>query len=312
MGAAAPGEALAASETCTAPSTVAVDGYLRQTFLRLTAQRNPTNSRQTFVCFRAADGTAAVDRGGRILVTDAQVSPVLPRADSDGQACTTTAGNVFPGPRPLFGGQVGDPDEPPYAPVLIDAYLAPFQLWGCLQAGSIGARVLVNTSGISAPAVSVAQDAPGTPLPAATPGPLGYPSSSCQVAGGGRQANLSIHNAHIWAYRGNDPELTTQSLCLRVERAGQQPIGAKLTVDATGTPGITPVAQGSTVDTTPCSVTVVGVDSPIGVSLSRSPRGANPASICVTAGTTKQRITVGTAGSVDPPAVVLEKDPDSA
>lgn len=307
--AAVPGEALAASEACTAPTTTAVDGYLGTTFLRVTAQRNPADPRTTWLCFRAADG--GVDRGGRVDVRDPVVSPTLPSVDSEGGACTTTAGNVFPTTHPLVSGQVGDPDEAPYVPFLVDVYLAPFKLWGCAQVGTVGARVLINTSGIEAPAVTPVMDAPGTPLPASRPGPLGYPSSDCQVVGATRQANISIGPGHVWAYRTSGA--TRRVVCLRVERGlGQQPVGGKLAIDVTGTPGIAPVVETSTTDTTPCSVTVVGVDNPVSASLSRSPQGANPASVCVTVGATKQRITVGTAGSVIPPRVTFEKDPDSA
>ncbi|HEV3000130.1 MAG TPA: hypothetical protein VGW75_05255 [Solirubrobacteraceae bacterium] len=308
--AAAPGQAMAASESCTAPTTTAVDGYVLNSFVRLTSQRDPNDPKTTWVCYRAYDVRVG-DRGGRIDVRDATVSPTLPSADNEGTACTTTAPNAFPGPRPLLGGQVGDPDEPPYAPFLVDAYLAPFQLWGCLQAGPVSARVKVATSGIAAPAVTTSQDAPGMPLPVQKPGPPGYPSSKClENYWHVRDVNMRIGDAHVWAYHWPESE-TRRAICLRVQRAGLQPIGYRIYVDTNNAPGVTPVVEESSVDTAPCTSTIAAVTQPVEVRLSSSPRGANPASICVEVGAVKRRITVGTSGDLALPYPGIVKDPDS-
>ena len=304
-----PNHALGASEACSAPTTTAVDGYVASLFLRLTAQPNPGDPRTTWVCFRAADGSGT-DRGGRIDIRGAALSPQAPSVDGSHQACTTTAGNTLPPPHPIVAGQIGDPSDPPYFPLLVDAYSASGTAWVCIGAGTVQQRVVVSTGGISPPLVSLLADPAGTPLPPPRPGPTGYPSTACQAAGGTLIANAAFAGAHVWAYRW--PESASRaSLCLRVERPGAQPVGGRLTVDTNGAPGVTPVIQQSS-DTTPCSVTVAEVSSPAVTSLQRSPTGGNPVSICVTVGSTRQRITLGTTGSGAAPGVGFTKDPDSA
>ncbi|HEX8207587.1 MAG TPA: hypothetical protein VF587_16105 [Solirubrobacteraceae bacterium] len=307
--AAAPGQAIAGSDSCTEPAATGVDGYVLNSYVKLTAQRRPDDPKTTWVCYRAYD--RGRDVGGRIDVTDATVSPTLPSADGDGTACTTTVPNVFPGPRPLFGGQVGgDPGDPTYTPFLVDAYLAPYNLWGCLQAGPVGARVKVATSGIAGPNVSVGADEPGTPLPTQKQGPSGYPSNKClEGAWHVRDVNMQILDTHVWAYHWPESP-TRQAVCLRVERPGMQPIGYRVYVDTNNTPGVTPVVE-SSLDTTPCTSTVAAIDQPVQARISSSPRGANPASVCVEAAGVKHRITVGTSGDVRAPLIGRLKDPDS-
>jgi hypothetical protein len=310
---AVPGEALAASESCTAPTVTAVDGWLNTMFLRLTAQRSPDDPRTTWICYRVGeDGSRGTgDRGGRIDVTDATISPTLPSVDGDSGSCTATTPNLLPGPRPLLGGQIGDPEEPPSVPFLVDAYLAPSQFWTCLKVGGVDARLKIATTGISPPAVSLAEDAHGLPVPPTRPGPAGYPSSHCMEAPRStRVANISVGDAHVWAHLIR--EIPNRIVaCLRVERPGQQPIGYRIDADAGGAPGVTPVI-GSSTDTTPCTITVAEILQPIHVRLTRSPAGSNPASLCVAVGTLTQRLTIGTTGAVDAPEVGLVKDPDSA
>ncbi len=311
----APGQAMAASETC-GPGSAGIDGYEFNDYFKLTAQRDPANPKTTWICYRvytsrASAQTGGVDRGGRIDVTDATVSPTLPSADDQGTACTTTTPNAFPGPRPLASGQLGDPGDPTYTPFLVDAYLAPFQLWACLQAGPVSTRVKVATSGVAAPGVTSTADAPGTPLPVQKQGPFGYPSNKClENAWHVRVVNMRIQDAHVWLYHW--PETPTRTaICLRVQRAGMTPIGYRVYVDTNNAPGVSPVAESST-DTTPCTSTIAQVTSPVQVRLARSPNGANPASICAEVGGVKQRITAGTAGTLSPPVVGIVKDPDSA
>lgn len=313
---AAPGQAMAASETC-GPTSVGIDGYEFNDYFKLTAQRDPANPKTTSICYRVhtqrgSTHTGGVDRGGRIDVTDATVAPTLPSVDDQGTACTTTTPNLFPGPRPLADGQVGgDPGDPTYTPFLVDAYLAPFNVWACLNAGPVSARVKVATSGVSAPAVTSTADAPGTPLPVQKQGPYGYPSNKClENPWHVRIVNMRVNDAHVWLYRW--PESPTRTaICLRVQRQGMTPIGYRVYVDTNNAPGVTPVVETST-DTAACTSTIAQVNNPVAVRLASSERGANPASICAEVGGVKQRITVGTAGTLSPPVVGIVKDPDSA
>lgn len=304
----APGEALAASETCTAPTVTAVDGWHRTTYLRLVAQEDPNDPRTTWICYRVA-GPEVGDRGGRIEVTEPLVSPTLPSVDSASSACTTTTPNAFPGPRPLVSAQIGDDTEPLYVPLLVDAYLAPDQLWACLRVGNaVTARLKVATSGIAPPAVNVVEDAPGTPLPPArTPAP-GLPSSACETAVGMRVANMNVAGAHVYA-RVVEASPTRIAACLRVERPGLPPVGGRVWFDTNDAPGVTPVVQSST-DTTPCTSTLLTVGQPLQATLARSPQGTNPASVCVTVGGMSQRLTIGTTGTLTVPLPGAELDPD--
>jgi hypothetical protein len=310
----APGHAMAASETCGASST-GIDGYEFNDYFKLTAQRDPADPRTTWICYRAAttrfgQQTGGIDRGGRIDVRDATVSPTLPSVDNQGGACTTTAGNTFPGPRPLVGGQVGDPGDPNYTPFLVDAYLGGSDVWGCLRVGdSLSARVKVSTSGIAAPVVTHVPDAPGTPLPVQKQGPFGYPSNKClENFWHVRVINMRIQDTHVWLYHW--PESATQTaVCVRVHKQGVQPIGYRIVLD-TDTSGVTPVVEYSDSDVTPCTETIAAVTSPVQVRLSQS-SGISPASVCLEALGLKRRITVGTNGSPRVPLPAIHKDPDS-
>ena len=305
---------MAASETCTAPTVWAVDGYEFNDYVRLVAQRNPADPRTTWICYRAYSSrfsaqTGGIDRGGRIDVTDASVSPTLPSADNEGGACTTAGGNTFPGPRPIFSANVDDPGDPLYTPFLIDGFLGGGEIWACLQAGSASARVRAFTSGIAAPTVTNVPDAPGTPLPPHVGGPLGYPSNKCiENTMHVRVMAMRIHETRIRLFYW--PESATKTaICVRITRTGGQPVGYRIVLD-TDTSGVTPVVEVSDVDTTPCTETIAAVTSPVQVRLSQS-SGVTPASVCVEALGLKRRITVGTNGNPRPPVPEIHKDPDS-
>lgn len=306
----APGQAMAASETCTDPAAPGVDGYILNNYQRLVTQRDPANPKTTWICYRAyAPQAGGVDRGGRIDVRDATVSPTLPSADNQGAACTTTVPNAFPGPRPIFGGGVGDPGDPNYTPFLIDGYLGAGQVWGCLQAGAISARVKVATTGIGAPAVTLNADSPGTPLPVQKQGPLGYPSNKClEGYWHVRDVNMRVQDTHVWAYHWPESP-TQQAICLRVERKGMQPIGYRLVLDTTNVPGVTPVV-GTSEDAARCTKTVAEIVQPVQVRLSRS-EGPEPRTICLQAAGVTRTFTAGVAGTATPPKVHVYKDPDS-
>lgn len=305
----APGQAMAASETCTAPAATGVDGYLLNNYQKLTVQRDPADPRKTWICYRVYDPrNGGTDRGGRIDVTDATVSPTLPSADNQATACTTTAGNTFPGPRPLFAGQLGDPGDPLYTPFLLDGYRGATDVWGCLQAGPVSARVKVSTSGIGLPVVTHTPDPAGLPLPEQKQGPFGYPSNKClENHWHVRDVNMRVLDTHIWVYHWPE-SATKRAICLRVERPGLKPIGYRVVLD-TDTSGVTPVFEEST-DTTPCTETIAAITSPVAVRLSQS-SGVAPASICVEALGVKHRYTVGTNGNPRPPLPEIHKDPDS-
>ena len=66
-----------------------------------------------------------------------------------------------------------------------------------------------------------------------------------------------------------------------------------------------PVVEYST-DTSPCTSTIVAITSPIQARIFQSPRGTNPASVCVTGFGQAHRITVGATGL--PPVVTYSTD----
>jgi hypothetical protein len=93
-------------------------------------------------------------------------------------------------------------------------------------------------------------------------------------------------------------------LCVRAQ--GASSAGGRLTVDATGSPGVTPVYQLAS-NTTGCTLDVATNDD-AQLYVRRSATGANPASVCVTLGGTTERITVGYSGTAIPPAVTWTAD----
>src|SRR5688572_6295948 len=145
--AAAPGQAMAASETCTAPTTTAVDGYIFNNYFKLTSQRNPDDPKTTWVCYRAYDHHRGdTNIGGRLNVTEPTVSPTLPSVDSRSADCSTTPGNTLPGNHPMLSGGLFGGSR-----YLIDAYAGGSDVWACLLAGPVSTRLKVSTAGIAVP-----------------------------------------------------------------------------------------------------------------------------------------------------------------
>ena len=298
-----PGSASAAdySGTCTSPTARVADGYAGgSNYVLFRVQQNPGNPGSTWVCFRIGS------TGGRLDVNGAGVNPGSPTVDETSTACTSTAGNTLPPPHPMLAGFVGP------VTFMVDAYASSGSAMVCLEAGGTNRRVYVPVPGATTPSVTLFQDT-GAPLPPADPGPVGYPSSGCQSGTFGdttpdQYMNMQVGTAHAWLYTAQ-PTSTRAHVCARI--SGPVTFGGALTVDTTGTPGISPVIQQSTTDFTPCTVPLAGTTTPVVTYLAVSPSGANPASVCVQAGTTRQRITVGTTGSpsVTPPS--WTQDPDS-
>jgi hypothetical protein len=103
------------------------------------------------------------------------------------------------------------------------------------------------------------------------------------------------------------PNVQTIQLCARVE--GSVSGGGVLTVSTAGAPGVSPVLTVSN-DTAPCTVAVAQLTQPVAVTLSRSPTGVNPATLCVTAaGFGPEALTAGTTGGPIPPAINWAQDP---
>jgi hypothetical protein len=293
-----PTTATAASESCTSPSGTVIDGYLGGTYVKLRTQPSPTDPSTTWICFRAA-ATSTLDEGGRVDVTSPSVAPQLPTIDDNFQSCSTTAGNLVPGPHPLLAGQISDASHPPYIPYSLDTYAAGGSAWVCVLAG-YQKRVIVNTGGVSPPSVMFTPDVPSAP-PAPAPGPTGYPSSTCQAATQGTTVqfiNADVGGTrHVSIYE-SQPNSARTNFCVRVNGPTTSTSGGELlAIDG-------PVVATST-DTSPCSVTVLTVTSPVQASVTRSPDGANPVSVCVTAGATSERFTIGA------PTITQTGDPDN-
>lgn len=306
---AAPASAASYSNTCGSPTATVADGYAGgSTYVTLRVQPKPTDPNTTWVCYRIANGTS-LSVGGRLDVTGGSASPGVPTVDTNSTACSTTTGNVLPPPHPFLAGFVG--------PVTFsaDAYANSGTAWMCLEANGpsvdVKRRVLIPTGGVAAPSVVPNQDAPAPALPAPKPGPAGYPSSSCQaglVGPSQQHLNAGSAGAHGWLYTAQ-PSATKLHICARL--TGPVTVGGMLTVDATGSPGVSPFQQTSTTDMTPCTFPLAGTVTPVVTHIATSAPGVNPASVCVTVGSTKQRVTVGTSGSpvLTPPT--WTRDPDS-
>ena len=299
------------SDTCTSPGAKVADGYAgASTYVTLRAQPKPGDPGTTWICYRVANGTS-LSAGGRFDVATGSANPGVPSVDTNSTACSTSSGNVLPPPHPFLAGFAG--------PVTFsfDAYASPAGAWLCMETtgptvGELKRRVIVPGGGVTAPSLVNNQDAPAPPLPPPPPGPGGYPSSSCQSGAFGSSTpliNAEAGAAHGWLYTAQ-PSANKLHVCARI--TGPVTAGGMLTVDQTGSPGVGLFRETSTTDVTPCTLPLAGTTNPVVAQLAVSPVGANPASVCVAVGDTKQRVTVGTTGSpvVRPPT--WTPDPDSA
>lgn len=285
------------SEKCSAPTANVADGFAGTTYTKLRVQQ--VDSDEAWVCFRISNGST-VNYGGRVKVSGPGIGAATPTIDSSVGSCS----NV------LFSGQVGDPANPPYVPVRAATASDSGSASVCVTGGDIARRVRIALPTATAPSINFDQDSPAVPDPAREDGPVGFPSSRCDEASGGRQtevANMDLADSHLWLgfWQASSSKV---DICARAE--GPITAGGRLSVDATNSPGVSVTPQVSD-DTTPCMATVVQVDQPVAFRLARSPNGAATPSLCVEQGATKKRVTVQVSGSPDPPDATWTADPDS-
>jgi hypothetical protein len=289
------------SNTCTSPGATIADGYAgSNTYVTLRAQPNPSDATQEWVCYRIANPSSG-SVGGRVTVGGAGASGAgLPSHDSSAQACSTTSGNQVPPPHPLVNGTLVS------QAFMVDTYAASNTAWVCLTAGSVSQRVIVPEPGVSgSPTVFNQLDASPPPLPSPSADP--YPSGMCQSSGGSQLMNATAGGTQLWVYSWQ-PNGSTLDVCARA--AGSVTAGGALSVSAAGSPGVSPVLQTGS-DATPCTFSIFTIKTPpqAASSLSTSPAGANPATVCVGAGSSMSTYTVGTSGQATLPTVTWTPDP---
>jgi hypothetical protein len=284
------------SDTCSNPSVIH-EGFLasRTVFFRVRTQPDPTDSRNTWVCYRVKVGT--VDEAGRVDVNQSEVVNSVPWLDGNSRDCVEDPGNTVPGPHPLEEGAVG--------PVgfFVDTFSVSGTAWVCLEAGSLKERVVVPIRALDTPIVDTFSDpSPAAAQPTMNPQP-GLPSSSCYAGAHGTPTELvnTDHGAeHLFVYSALSG-LTQAHLCARLH-GGPHPAGVDLGVNA-NPGGIVRVDTSS--DVTPCTTNVAALSTPP-ISIKLSPSGVPP-SICVTApGLPPTRYTIVTLSGPAPATVTLD------
>jgi hypothetical protein len=285
------------SDKCTSPTAKVADGFAGGTYTRLRVQQ--VDADEAWVCFRVSNG-GAVEYGGRVRVRAPGAGATAPTIDSSVGSC----------PSVLFSGQLGAPDNPPYVPIRAATASDSGSASVCITGGDLARRVRIALPTATTPDVSFDEDSPSVTDPASENGPLGFPSSRCDEASGGQHeelVNMDLASGHLWASFWQ-ASATKLDICARAE--GPLTAGGRLSVDATGTPGVSVSPQLSS-DTSPCTATVVQVDEPAPFRIARSPNGAAAPSLCVEQGSTKRRVTIQVSGSPDPPDATWTDDPDS-
>jgi hypothetical protein len=221
------------------------------------------------------------------------------QASDDYTACSAQPGNAVPGQHPPTSGAVGQPGDPYHVPYLLDTYATTDARAGlCLRAGVVGRRLAFE--GASA----FEEDLVIGPPPARAAWPGGLPSSVCETAATGTRAqlvNAVVSETQVWITARQSG--SKAELCFRAGGTG-----GRLTLDASASPGVTPVLEPARSDLAGCTKTEFH-DDPNRVHLRRSETGAGPASVCLTVGSSTVRFTVGVAGSPGvPPAATFERD----
>lgn len=298
-----PGQGVGYPSRDCAGGTTWTEGFVDGTYVRV--QTVQPDNLTTWVCVRT-DGTG-LSNGGKFVVTSPAGSAGLPTADSDADACTTAPGNTAPGPHPLLSGHLGDPSDPAtYLPFLLDSYVSPAATWVCVGVGTVRQRVIVRASAdVVPPTVTFVPDAPGSDV--GTTLPPSTASGACQANGGSRYLDLTSNGVRTFAYTWK-PTASVTKVCVRT--VGVLTAGGVLTVDTSSLTQALPSVTTSTTDLTPCTVGVAHLDNPMVVDLRRSATGSIPASVCVTVGTTRLRVTVG-AGTGLPSTGSVTWTPDS-
>jgi hypothetical protein len=277
------------SDDCRASSaTTAVDGYFGSLYARMKVQQQGSDR---WICARLQPEGGVELAGGKFIVSGD--GSAIGQDDNYG-ACSTEPDNVLPTAHPIRSGHLGDPNTPPYVPYLLDGYASEAgTAWVCLQAGPLGARTTFNGIGtaFSRDDPSLAASPPRTPW---TPGKA---SSDCETRPGGSLTplvNAQINGTQVWL----DAWQSASRVQLCVRAAGANAAGGRLTLDAAGAPGVTPILTQGT-DTGACG-TDVFTDDQDQLYIRRS-TGTNPASVCITRGGINQRFTVGFTGTPTAP-----------
>jgi hypothetical protein len=289
------------SNTCTAAGAVIADGYAGNgTYVTLRAQPNPQNSSQEWVCYRL-DNPNSGSVGGRLTIGGVSAQAGLPQKyDGQGGACQSAGGNVL-----LNGTLLSNQ-------FMVADYTPAGQAWMCVIAASVSEELVVPVPGVGSPTVYNQFDASPPPLPA--PNADSNPSGTCQNATTGSQpnelANLTAGGVNVWLYEW-EPDSHTVDLCAKVQGSSAS-AGGVLSFSTDGVPGVQPVVtSGGT-----CSLSIFTLTTPVQASLATSqvlntgnPLAANPASVCVSEGSTSVAETVGVTGSPVPPTVTWTPDP---
>jgi hypothetical protein len=294
------------SNSCVSPAAKTVfDGYAGSTYAKLVTDRPTTDT--AAVCYRLDQDEFRP--GGRLDVA-ADAGVPSPEPDTSYNACSTASGNTIPGQHPLFTNTTLGFTQ------MVDAYSnSSGDAWLCLRADPVvGSRVKFSQpSGSRVPTNSL--DSPSLPAPPPTPGPPGLPSSSCQAGSGNvRAINANIADVQTWLY-GRQASSTSVELCVRAQTPTNGPTksaGGRLTVDATGVPGVSVVGPTVSTDTTPCSLEIEHFSSQgVDVTISSSPAGTNPATVCVQSTSLPQpvAVTAGVTGGAGTPDVTWDADP---
>ena len=301
------------SDDCT--SGVVADGFASTTYVKLRAQQ--VDARTAWLCVRVDNGST-IGVGGKLVVSAPDGGlPQLPTSDDNGGSCKTEPGNVYPGPRSIPG-SIGDPADPStYVAFETSFYQNAGETWACIAVtsaeGNHSKRVRVAFPGVPAvPTAAFLPDLtashPGSPTPDDA-----LPSSTCQAAANPvRLADMRATTTNTWLYAWQETP-TRYHLCTRT--TGDIDVGGRLTVDASGSPGVNVVPTTSTTDMTPCavpngvSVTTFGnPGDPYYLNVRRS-IGTNPASLCITVGTSSLRMTAAVTGTLTPPAITWTGNP---
>jgi hypothetical protein len=295
------------SDECDGGATVA-DGFAGPTYVKLRAdQPDPSTVK---VCVRADGPTLA--NGGQVRIgLSPTATPPVPTVDSDWQACAAAPGATDP----LLDTQVGDPSDPAtYSSQYLDVHTTSGEVWVCSRvvtgAGSVARRVKVPVpSGVGTPTVTYLPDAPGphSPVPQLWPS---QPSQTCSAGTGGDKTsvlNAETAAGRLWLATWQETAAKAH-LCVRSEgTAGSY--GGVLSLDASASPGVSPVIDTDDTDMSACTLQVFNANEPAQLTVRRSATGTNPASICVNINGTWLRVTAGTSGSPSPPVVSWQPDP---
>lgn len=248
-------------------------------------------------CWRIDGPTVAA--GGKVTVTDPNSSvPPVAAVDDNTAVCTK-----------LFDGGIADPSRPGgELRISLGTAATTGSASVCVQLGEQRHRVEQRfPSSGGTPAVVAAFDPPGRSSGTITPQP-GLPSSSCSG-----QSTSTTHSAtrsgvafsHVTSWQETPTRL---HLCARYESVGTggPSVGGRLTLDSTGSSGITPVASIG-FDAVGCGPKLVFTEAPVIMELRAST--ANPASVCLVLSGITVRAAAGATGASSPPTAIWSPDP---